>query len=283
MQENFTSGAEWSVGEVYGHRAFNMINNLLVSPIQTSYIWNNGVNTSKCFGCGSKRRSNCACGFYAYYNPSDQNVSGSVYGIIKGYGMVDKGSLGFKAEKAEIEAIYLPPDKIPKGVDPNAVTNRTDTSKKIKQPLSAAQNRRRGVFYGALIVCGMALFALNIPAFSVLPLLISVLSLIIGISGYVRALSRLSPARRSSDSIYGEFKGYKWEEFRAHYPDTKVYTDRKKMCKDYADKMKPPKQESSMVDGLKIGSNIYAHIDHQGRVTYTDGSGNAITRPAGFP
>lgn len=51
----------------------------------------------------------CAHGFYAYYEGSnDYYADGMVMGVVKGSGELVLGTRGFKAEKAEIVALYIP-------------------------------------------------------------------------------------------------------------------------------------------------------------------------------
>lgn len=56
----------------------------------------------------------CACGFYGYqegsndyYRPTDSGANGTIGGVIRGYGKVLLGTRGFRAEKAEILALYI--------------------------------------------------------------------------------------------------------------------------------------------------------------------------------
>lgn len=56
----------------------------------------------------------CTCGFYAYtdwnslYQNSLTSVDDYVFGLIRGYGHVTVGSMGFRAEKADIVALTFP-------------------------------------------------------------------------------------------------------------------------------------------------------------------------------
>jgi hypothetical protein len=58
----------------------------------------------------------CACGFWAYTNGSNDYYNGSsfcygdglVAGIVKGYGRCVVGPRGFRAEKCELVALILP-------------------------------------------------------------------------------------------------------------------------------------------------------------------------------
>lgn len=55
-----------------------------------------------CRGIAAK---DCSCGIYAVHNPEDVDTRGWVFGSIKAYGKVTLGTRGFRAAKAEIEAI----------------------------------------------------------------------------------------------------------------------------------------------------------------------------------
>lgn len=60
----------------------------------------------------------CSCGFYVYqrgsndfYSPDGKvGQAGSIGGVVRGYGKVVLCSRGFRAEKAEILALYVDPD-----------------------------------------------------------------------------------------------------------------------------------------------------------------------------
>lgn len=62
---------------------------------------------------------NCRCGFYAYCNGGNdyhRQTMGAitVQGIVEGYGLVTVGTRGFRASKARLAAIVLPPFEEPK-------------------------------------------------------------------------------------------------------------------------------------------------------------------------
>jgi hypothetical protein len=62
--------------------------------------------------------ADCSCGFYAYFDPKHDEYSNSVSGtftggpkisgIVSGYGKVQVGTKGFRAEKAKVLALYMP-------------------------------------------------------------------------------------------------------------------------------------------------------------------------------
>lgn len=59
----------------------------------------------------------CACGFYAFWNPDgqiDNAIPDSVdtvrvFGVVEGFGVTLEGDLGFKSQKARIVAAYVEP------------------------------------------------------------------------------------------------------------------------------------------------------------------------------
>ncbi len=54
--------------------------------------------------------ADCRCGFYGYFDGSnDFYTPGYVTGVIRGYGEVIIGTKGFRAMKADILALHIPP------------------------------------------------------------------------------------------------------------------------------------------------------------------------------
>lgn len=102
-------------GSLVGIRAFDESEGKLES-VTASYTWSEGENVASCSNYGayasdhktaSKR---CSCGFYAYFD-HDHVAHASPFAImtvIEAYGRVTFGSLGFRAEKAKILAVYNP-------------------------------------------------------------------------------------------------------------------------------------------------------------------------------
>ena len=97
---------EW-IPTPYGLKAVNF-------PI----IWEPGVNTAQCAGYrGDPVRyestthvapmGRCTCGFYARHTPFHPSFPTSVGGVIKASGRVILGTAGFRAQYAEIEALYF--------------------------------------------------------------------------------------------------------------------------------------------------------------------------------
>lgn len=233
----FSNDAGWSVGEIYGHRVFNIIYNRIESPIQAGFPWTDGVNVSKCYSCKSKRRPNCNCGFYAYYNHKDQEFQGDVRGVVRGFGMVDKGTRGFKAEKAEIEALSIPSKFIPKGAlikEGLVVGTAADTAIKSRMrsrwdSMSKATLRNMALLFGLLIVIGSVGFAVAFTL-SLMWTLVSVGFIAINLVMYAKMIKRL--AKKVSYYTNG-MDGFDWYKFRSQYPNVKIYVDDQKMFKDY--------------------------------------------------
>lgn len=251
---SFSSSAGWSVGELYGHRVFDISSNSISSPVQQRFVWKDGVNTSKCSVCVNKRQPNCSCGFYAYYDYKDQGFHGDTRGVIRGYGMVDKGSLGFKAEKAEIVALHISAKYIPYGADLNAeikgepedepkagLRERWDT-------MSRRQIRNMAIAFGFLVVAGTVGLSVSLTISTLLSIVFGA-ALAAGVSGYVYSITRLGRVNpRSPAWAHNNLVGFNWKTFRARYPSIKIYTDLDQMFADYEDIMK--EQRKSVVSGI---------------------------------
>lgn len=290
----FSSGSAWAVGEMYGHRVFNVYNNDILSPVQGDFTWQDGVNVSKCRSCSAKRRAGCFCGFYAYYDYRDQGFSGDVHGVIRGYGMVDKGELGFKAEKAEIESIYIPKHLIPAGIDPNASSNpqsATSDKKSLRdrwKGLPPSAITKIAVVFGAMIVVSAVLLSI-VVASSLLWSIVAGAMMLIGVVGYVKSITRLG--RKTAARGVAGMAGFKWDQFRANYPTVKVYTSVDKMFADYEDVMK--QQRAAMKKPIEVnainrqtfvmGPGVRAGIRKDGSIFYVDDQGHSIPAPHGYP
>lgn len=244
MQSTFSGGTDWAVGEIYGHRAFNLKRNgMLYSPIMSDYKWFDGVNTSQCsFNChqlNSKRQPNCSCGYYAYYDPDDQHVEGNTMAIIRGYGMVDRGEFGFKAEKAVIEAVYLP----------TKYAKEDDVVPVVKKPKDIPYYRRGAVVSGSILALDFMLLSTLLSANVVLGALIAGIVMIVAMVGYIKSLRGISTAKHKK----GSMQSYRNEELpdncvnliKQNYPNTKIYFNHQQMINDYEDKM--PKNGRSYV------------------------------------
>lgn len=130
---------EFTVGEVYGVRGFIPENGFLTA-FTNDYVYSSGENIAGCVKRKTTQRSrieviqayklgiisspeyerqlqelasgqhdlyDCTCGFYAYYTDGQHRNQETIEGIIKAYGKVTMGPLGFRAQKAEVVALCL--------------------------------------------------------------------------------------------------------------------------------------------------------------------------------
>ena len=145
------SDRQLHVGSLYGLRAFVVSGSGWLCGVNYHYPWQPGENVAECHrGSTSEywRRVmsdlvragaaewippdhgqtevphelvalDCTCGYYAYYDGSNDHLSQvgwtlrpesgpRVAGIIEGYGRVVAGTRGFRAEKARLRAVVLP-------------------------------------------------------------------------------------------------------------------------------------------------------------------------------
>lgn len=76
-------------------------------------IWGPGVNTARCAATFLEHPNRvtpvraCTCGFYARHAPFHLSFPSSIAGVIKASGRVILGTAGFRAQHAEIEALYF--------------------------------------------------------------------------------------------------------------------------------------------------------------------------------
>ena len=116
----------FAFGSLTGLRAFNLREDGCLQGINFTQHYHEGENLAY---CGAERTDDdrgsvyhwepetnhhvavnwCSCGFYAYYNGSnDYWNSYRVTGIVQGYGKCTYGNQGFRAQKLEILAIINP-------------------------------------------------------------------------------------------------------------------------------------------------------------------------------
>ncbi|MEH3033328.1 MAG: hypothetical protein PGN07_04630 [Aeromicrobium erythreum] len=124
-------GRSLHVGTLRGLRAFNVDELGRLRGVSHAAIWKPGENlaqhmraspgswmtlTSSGFALTAPRPeaepgedhdfAACRqCGFYAYFQGADERYSGTVQGVVEGYGVVHVGSQGFRSEKAKIVAL----------------------------------------------------------------------------------------------------------------------------------------------------------------------------------
>lgn len=86
-------------------------NYLVPSPIYTAAPAPEPESAPENHMPGSLR---CQCGYYAYFteasNPYHVERQGVIEGIVEGYGLVTVGTKGFRAQRARIVALVVPPE-----------------------------------------------------------------------------------------------------------------------------------------------------------------------------
>lgn len=100
-------------GALRGYRTWRLSGQGLVA-VAKNYNWFAGVNVASCHRHPNNAApcQDCSCGLYAKHGPAQvvaEFGTDNTIGTIKAYGKVVLGTAGFRAEKAEIESIYLPP------------------------------------------------------------------------------------------------------------------------------------------------------------------------------
>lgn len=110
MNSNDFGGIDFAAGSVKGLRSWRVDKYGRLSGQTVSRVWRPGENVSECADGyeGHRAEANCGCGFWAYYADQDRQFDKGVTGVIEGYGVVNLGTKGFRAEKARIVALALP-------------------------------------------------------------------------------------------------------------------------------------------------------------------------------
>lgn len=126
------------VGSLTGIRAMAIDGMGRIKSPAMYFIWKPGPNHAGCYYLVENNYSDprqarylkehkiaalhCTCGFYSYFHQKhayhylpDRN---GVYAIVKAYGRVTYGEVGFRAEKMEILALINPPASTYKGEEP---------------------------------------------------------------------------------------------------------------------------------------------------------------------
>lgn len=120
----------FAAGVVRGVRSFSVDDLGRLTGIHYKQVWMPGENLAECrrehdFGRPPKTVTDfgahlpdCNCGFYGYYDGSnDYRSSGStITAVIEGYGSTVIGSRGFRCSKARIVALHIPDDVKRSGV-----------------------------------------------------------------------------------------------------------------------------------------------------------------------
>lgn len=245
---------DMALGTVTGLRSFNADNQgFLRSASYSGYTWRPGINTAECAhvtGMNAKLRTHVnrgfqkpkwtmqraddgqfsfikdphpepykevvgrcgnddhGCGFWAYHDGSTY-PEGNVTGIISAWGKTTIGTKGFRSDFAKVEALFI-------GERPTHVSTRKIAS---------------GCAIIALYLVAMVIFIMTNPDVAALaaPLLGGTVGAAIALFGlYVQrtnAAARRASSQRLSKSTINLVK--------EHYPDVMLYTNYKKMLKDW--------------------------------------------------
>jgi hypothetical protein len=153
-------GFALALGTVRGSRAFAVDDDGFLTGVTFRARWGAGVNVAECMRrrapeceheqalliswsgghlfpqltgkcgcptlpdpCGDSPGRSCKCGFYAFYEGSnDYAKTSTVAAVVEAWGRTVVGTRGFRASKARIVAIYLPAEVAP---EPRTVTETT--------------------------------------------------------------------------------------------------------------------------------------------------------------
>lgn len=114
-------GVEPLVGEIVGLRTFRVDDAGRLLPLYSTLSWYDGPNTATCAPPTGERGHpdhavpalGCECGFYAYGSAAAaraQRQSRYVQAVVSCWGPVVAGTLGFRAQHARIDALWLHPN-----------------------------------------------------------------------------------------------------------------------------------------------------------------------------
>ena len=114
-------GVEPLVGEIVGLRTFRVDDAGRLLPLYSTLSWYDGANTATCAPPTGERghadhavpAPGCECGFYAYGSAAAaraQRQSRYVQAVVSCWGGVVAGTLGFRAQHARIDALWLHPN-----------------------------------------------------------------------------------------------------------------------------------------------------------------------------
>ena len=177
------AGAEPLVGEIVGLRTFRVDDAGRLLPLFSTLSWYDGPNTATCAPPTGERGHpehavpalGCECGFYAYGSAAAARVqrqSRYVQAVVSCWGGVIAGTLGFRAQHARIDALWLHPN-VPRWVRqrvasryPSARIYADRASMLAEHPLSqlacysdAPDRRRRRT--ATVVVAAVAMLALG--------------------------------------------------------------------------------------------------------------------------
>lgn len=120
MQSEFSGKeAELVPGVLRGYREWRLNPSGNLMAVNFEIPWGRGKNTAWCAKgqvnypptphSNAIPEANCTCGFYARHEPTGFGL-GSVVGSVKAYGKIILGTLGFRAQFVEIEAVAVSHD-----------------------------------------------------------------------------------------------------------------------------------------------------------------------------
>jgi hypothetical protein len=188
--------AEPLVGEVIGLRTFRIDDAGRLLPLYSTLSWYDGPNTAACAPPTGERGQDdhavpapdCECGFYAYGSLDAARVqrqSRYVLAVVSCWGGVVAGTLGFRAQHARVDALWLHPN-VPRWVRQRVAARYpsariyTDTAVMLgEHPLTrlgcydpAARRRRtRPLALAAAVASMLALGLVPVPLLDGLPAL----------------------------------------------------------------------------------------------------------------
>jgi hypothetical protein len=189
-------GVEPLVGEVVGLRTFRVDDAGRLLPLYSTLSWYDGPNTATCAPpTGEQGHADhavpavgCECGFYAYGSAAAaraQRQSRYVQAVVSCWGGVVAGTVGFRAQHARIDALWLHPN-VPRWVRqrvgsryPSARIYADRAAMLAEHPLTelpcydAAPGRRRGwaVMIALAVAAMLALGVVPSAALSAMPAL----------------------------------------------------------------------------------------------------------------
>jgi hypothetical protein len=117
-------GGELLVGEVVGLRTLPVDVAGMLLPLYSNGAWYDGANEAACSpptgthprGAHAVPAEDCECGFYAYGDVAAmrmQRQSRFVLAVVSCWGNVVAGTLGFRAQYARVDALWLAPSVPP--------------------------------------------------------------------------------------------------------------------------------------------------------------------------
>jgi hypothetical protein len=251
MSREEFSGPPLVLGEIYGARSFHFDRDTKkLTAEYSTYEWTPGVNTAGHVAINRETNSSyykdCAgpgtcntCGFYAFTKGelSYGSPSHSVYGIIKGWGVTQVGTRGFRSSQAEIVALYVPKSEI----------EPPDRKTKIIR-----WGQRHFWSYGWAVAFALLYLTLSVVSYWWTPaVFLSLIPLALLVAhGSFRTFS-VSSERYRKTLIEGS--PIDFDFLRETYSDIKWYTDFDQMMLDYS--LKINSYSTKLLYGIYYGFN----------------------------